>query len=132
MLFAAARAAVPTAQPNLPLLLAMVSPRRDFETALKTDGARDVCPILGAPGNLDIAADRFQLGCERGEVRVAQMGVFRYFGDGHRSSARFGHGGELRQRDNEQTEAVLRTAALWGDVPLRRCFRLRQLTSLDS
>ena len=32
-------------------------PRRDFKAALKTDSAHDVGTVLGAPRNLDIAAD---------------------------------------------------------------------------
>jgi hypothetical protein len=50
--------------------------------------------------------DRLQRGREPFEVRVAQMGVFRYFGDGHRISMRFGRGGARRPHDGAQTRRV--------------------------
>src|SRR3984885_9621977 len=59
-------------------------PRRYIKASLKRDGAHDVRPIPGTARSLDISADVVQLGRERRQVRVAEMGVFGYVSDGQR------------------------------------------------
>ena len=59
-------------------------PRRNIKPTLKSDRTRDVRPIPGTARSLDITTDLVQLGRERGEVRVAEMGVLGYVSDGQR------------------------------------------------
>src|SRR6202020_33069 len=59
-------------------------PRRNVKPTLKSDRTRDVRPIPGTARSLDITTDLVQLGRERGEVRVAEMGVLGYVSDGRR------------------------------------------------
>jgi hypothetical protein len=59
-------------------------PRRYIKPTLKSDGAGDVRPIPGTARSLDISADLVQLGRERRQIRVAEMGVFGYVSDSQR------------------------------------------------
>src|SRR6201999_3459952 len=59
-------------------------PRHYVEPSLESDRAGDVLPIPGTARSLDIATNHVQLGRERGEVGVAEMGVFGYVCDGQR------------------------------------------------
>src|SRR5277367_706709 len=59
-------------------------PRHYVKASLKSDRAHDVRAIPGAARSLDVNADLVQLGRERREVRVAEMGVFGYVSDGQR------------------------------------------------
>ncbi len=84
MHLAAASATVPSIHPDLVLLMPTMSRRRDLEASLKGDGATDVLTVLRAERVLDVAANCVQLSRERLDIRVVEMGVFGYFGDGHR------------------------------------------------
>ena len=96
-------------------------PCRDLEASLNGDGAPDVCAVLHAERILDVATNRVQLDRERLYIRIAQMGVFRYFGNGHRCLPRPGKG-EVRhclrhgmQRPAVRLEHSLSTCyRLWG------------------
>ena len=59
-------------------------PRRNLEASLEGDGATDVLTVLVAERVLDVTTNCLQLSRERLDVRIGEMGVFGYFGDGHR------------------------------------------------
>ena len=55
----------------------------EVETALNSDGALDVRPVLRAKRSFDVETDRVQFDGECLDIRVAQVGVFGYVCDGH-------------------------------------------------
>jgi hypothetical protein len=57
-------------------------PGGNFEATLKCYGALDVYAVLGTERRLDVATDLFQRRRDRIDVRVTQVRVFSYFGDG--------------------------------------------------
>jgi hypothetical protein len=61
-------------------------PADSFEATLKSNGALDVCTVLGAERRLDVGADLVQRNPERFDVRFAQVCVFSYFCDGNGAS----------------------------------------------
>jgi len=58
-------------------------PCGNFQATLKSYGALDVCAVLGTERRLDVATDLFQRRRDRLDVRVTQVRVFSYFGDGN-------------------------------------------------
>ena len=75
MLFAAASATVPRAQPVVPRLPADHQSRSDIETTLKSNRAADVRSVPCAAGMLDVETDRLQFNRKCLHVRGTQMGV---------------------------------------------------------
>jgi hypothetical protein len=61
-------------------------PGGNFEATLKSYDALDVCAVLGTERRLDVATDLLQRRRDRFDVRVTQMGVLSYFGDGNVAS----------------------------------------------
>jgi hypothetical protein len=60
--------------------------RRDLEGSLKVDGALDVGAIISTQGGFDITANGIELAGNLFDVRVVQMCVFGYLGDGDAAS----------------------------------------------
>lgn len=77
---------------------------RDLQASLKGDGPTDVVTVLGAARTFDVATDRVQCGREVLDVVIAEVGVFRYFGNRHGIS-------EIRAERRHADRAGLRTAA---------------------
>jgi hypothetical protein len=58
----------------------------NFEAALKSYGALDVCAVLRTERRLDVTADLFQRNRERFNVSFAEVRVFSYFCDSDAAS----------------------------------------------
>jgi hypothetical protein len=61
-------------------------PGGNFEATLKPYDALDVCAVLGTERRLDVATDLFKRRRDRLDVRVTQVRVLSYFGDGNVAS----------------------------------------------